>query len=84
MCQLMLQSLKGFKHEICFTTYGKIFERDLLRVLNARTPLGESVYPRSQRKNQKDRRNNRNKRPMKPIRRSRIKPESGILCLGHL
>jgi hypothetical protein len=21
--------------------------------------------------------------PMKPIRRSRIKPESGILCLGH-
>ena len=41
----MLQSLKGFKHEFCLTTYEKIFERDLLRVLNARTPLGESVYP---------------------------------------
>jgi hypothetical protein len=35
LCQLMLQSLKGFKHEICLTTYEKIFERDLLRVLNA-------------------------------------------------
>jgi hypothetical protein len=45
MCQLMLQSLKGFKHEICLTTYEKIFERDLLRVLNARTPLEEFVFP---------------------------------------
>jgi hypothetical protein len=45
MCQLMLQSLKGFKHEICLTSYEKIFERDLLRVLNARTPLEEFVYP---------------------------------------
>jgi hypothetical protein len=36
---LMLQSLKGFKHETCLTTYEKVFERDLLRVLNARTPL---------------------------------------------
>lgn len=41
----MLQSLKGFKHEICLTTYQKIFERDVLRVLNARTPLEELVYP---------------------------------------
>jgi hypothetical protein len=47
MCQLMLQSLKGFKHEICLTTYEKIFERDLLRVLNARTPLEEFVFPPS-------------------------------------
>jgi hypothetical protein len=45
MCQLMLQSLKGFKHEICLSTYEKIFERAPLRALNARTPLEELVYP---------------------------------------
>jgi hypothetical protein len=45
MCQLMLQSLKEFKHEICLTTYEKIFERDLIRVLNERTPLEEFVFP---------------------------------------
>jgi hypothetical protein len=45
MCQLMLQSLEAFKHEICLTTYEKIFERDLLRVLKARAPLEELVYP---------------------------------------
>ena len=45
MCQLMLQTLKEFKHEIRLTTYGQIFERDLLSVLNARTPLEEFVFP---------------------------------------
>jgi hypothetical protein len=56
MWQLMLQRLKGFKHEICLTTYEKIFERDLLRVFNARTPLATR---RSQRKNQRCWPNNR-------------------------
>jgi len=45
ICQLLLQSLKEFKHEIRLTTYEKFFERDLLKVLNARTPLEELVYP---------------------------------------
>ena len=45
ICQLLLQSLKEFKHEIRLTTYEKFFERDLLKVLNARTPLEEFVYP---------------------------------------
>ena len=34
-----------FKHEICLTTYEKTFERDLLRVRKARTPLEEVVFP---------------------------------------
>src|ERR1700688_2853409 len=45
ICQLMLQSLKGFKHEILLTTYEKIWERDLIKVLNARTPLQDSAFP---------------------------------------
>lgn len=45
VCQLMLQSLKEFRHEIRLTTYEKFFERDLIRVLNARTPLEEFVFP---------------------------------------
>ena len=45
ICQLMLQSLKGFKHEILLTTYEKIWERDLLKVLNARTPLQDFAFP---------------------------------------
>jgi len=45
ICQLLLQSLKEFKHEIRLTTYEKFFQRDLLKVLNARTPLEEFVYP---------------------------------------
>jgi hypothetical protein len=45
VCQLMLQSLKEFKHEIRLTTYEKFFERDLIKVLNARTPLEEFVFP---------------------------------------
>jgi len=47
ICQLMLQSLKGFKHEILLTTYEKIWERDLLKVLNARTPLQDFAFPPS-------------------------------------
>ncbi len=38
-------SLKEFKHEIRLTTYEKFFQRDLLKVLNTRTPLEEFVYP---------------------------------------
>ena len=45
LCQLMLQSLKEFKHEICLTTYEKTFVHDLLRVLNERIPLEEFVFP---------------------------------------
>jgi len=45
VCQLMLKSLKEFKHEIRLTTYEKFFERDLIKVLNARTPLEEFVFP---------------------------------------
>lgn len=47
ICQLLLQSLKGFKHEILLTTYEKIWERDLLKVLNARTPLQDFAFPPS-------------------------------------
>jgi hypothetical protein len=45
ICQLLLQSLKGFKHEILLTTYEKIWERDLIKVLNARTPLQDFAFP---------------------------------------
>jgi len=45
VCQLLLQSLKGFKHEILLTTYEKTWERDLIRVLNERTPIEEFVFP---------------------------------------
>jgi len=44
ICQLMLQSLKGFRHEIRLTTYEKTWQRDLLQVLNARTPLDEFIF----------------------------------------
>jgi hypothetical protein len=41
-----LQSPPRFRsNEICLTTYEKAFERGLLRVLNARTPLEEFVLP---------------------------------------
>jgi hypothetical protein len=45
ICQLLLQSFKGFKHEALLTTYEKIWERDLLSVLNARTPLQAFAFP---------------------------------------
>ena len=45
ICQLMLQSLKGFKQEISLTTYEKTWERDLVRILNERTPLNDFVFP---------------------------------------
>jgi hypothetical protein len=44
ICQLLLQSLQGFKHEILLTTYEKSWERDLIRVLNERTPIEELVF----------------------------------------
>src|ERR1043166_5434337 len=45
ICQLMLQSLKGFKDEIRLTRYEQFFERDLIKVLNGRTPLEEFILP---------------------------------------
>ena len=46
--------------------------------------LEELVYSPQPEKNLNDRPKNRSDPPMKPIRRSRIKPESGMLCLGLL
>ena len=45
ICQLMLQSLKGFKQEIRLTTYEKTWERDLIRILKERTPLNDFALP---------------------------------------
>jgi hypothetical protein len=45
ICQLMLQSLKGFKQEIRLTRYEKLWERDLAKVLFSRTPLQEFISP---------------------------------------
>jgi len=36
---------KNSGNEICLTTHEKIFERDLLRVRKARTPLEEVMFP---------------------------------------
>lgn len=43
ICQLMLQSLKGFKQEIRLTRYESLWERDLAKVLFTRTPLQEFI-----------------------------------------
>ena len=43
ICQLMLQSLKGFKQEIRLTRYEPLWERDLAKVLFSRTPLQEFI-----------------------------------------
>lgn len=43
ICQLMLQSLKGFKQEIRLTRYESLWERDLAKVLFSRTPLQEFI-----------------------------------------
>lgn len=45
ICQLLLQSIKEFKHETRLTTYEPLFERDLLKILNTRTPLTEFILP---------------------------------------
>jgi len=45
ICQLLLQSLKGFEQEMGMTTYRNIWMGDLLGVLNARTPLSDFIFP---------------------------------------
>jgi len=45
ICQLLLQSLKGFEQEMGMTTYRNTWMGDLLDILNARAPLTDFIFP---------------------------------------